>query len=186
KPSRDDTQNGKCCGKPPEGFWSGINVFAGASVRGPAEWLAKATGQDPVGAAKAAMLDRTRPFRTKLAIAFHQDLLRTRLGTLQTELMTLWRADDLSLERKRELLFRRWDECDELFGFSTEGLPEDAIVQLDEMRVKAAEQARDIIEEFIRSHAAAGGPRAYTPTELERFNQQRVSVARFAPYEQRS
>ena len=176
-----DDQNGACCALPPEGI-VGLNPFWGVPFAGLSHWIAKAQGKDPVTHAKAELLERTREFRTRLAVAWHLDNLETRLQELEPELLRVWSDDSLPLAQRRAHLFRRWDECDEHFSIDTSTLPQDAITAVDEARRSTAEQARQRIERFIRRHAPQGSAQGFTAGELGNLNRQRISRERFAPY----
>jgi hypothetical protein len=182
RPSASRPERGTCCGRPPEGALPAGNPFWAAPVPGPLEWATRSRGRDPAASAKAQLLEKTRAFRTRLAVAWALDLISTRLAALDGELQAIWNADALPTEDKRRLLFARWDECAERFAVPTEHLPDDAIVRVDEARVEAAMVARAEIAAFVRRHAPSGDPLAYTAEELERLNAKRVSVRPFAPY----
>jgi hypothetical protein len=182
RPVAGSPERGACCGRPPEGTAPAGNPFWGAPVRGPAEWISRSLGRDPAASAKAQLLEKTREFRVRLAVAWGLELVATRLAALEGELETIWNADALTLEHKRRLLFARWDECAERFSVPTDELPPDAIVRIDEARLEAATVARTRIAAFVREHAPHGTPEAYSATELERLNASRVSVRPFAPY----
>jgi hypothetical protein len=182
RPDAGKAQHGKCCGRPPEGVLVAINPFAGVPMRGPLEWIMQATGHDLAAGAKMAMLKETRAFRTQLAVAWTRAQVEKRLRELPAELLALWSDAELAAARKREILFERWDECEDRLGVPMDGLPADAIPEVDEMRRRAADQARTEIEAFIRKHAPKGSPHALSAPELERYNNRRRSVRRFAPY----
>ncbi len=183
RPDPTDAQHGKCCGKPPEGVLVAINPFSGIGMRGPLEWIMQATGHDLAASAKAAMLKETRGFRTQLAVAWTRAQVEKRLRELPAELLAVWSDGQLSDARKREILFERWDECEDRLGLPTKGLPPDAIPEVDEMRRRAADDARAKIEAFIRKHAPKAGELAFDAEELARYNDRRKSVRRFAPYD---
>jgi hypothetical protein len=182
RPDPSRPQRGAMGGRPAEGVMAGLNPFAGAPVQGPAEWITRSLGQDPTGSAKMRLLEETRTFRTRLAVAFALELIANRLAALGGELQAIWNASDLDPESKRRLLFARWDECAERFEVPTEALPEQAITQIDEARLEAAANARKQIEAFVRRHAPHDGPHAFSRSELARLNAQRVSASPFAPY----
>lgn len=181
---RPRPERGRCCGAPAEGTGRAINALSGAPVSGPAEWAFRLRGADPVVAAKAQMLARTRPFRARLAIAWHKEVLSTRLARLPAELETLWTAPDLSLEEKRALIFRRWDECEEALV-----LPVSVPVKGDVLaraRADAAVRARRAIERFVRTRLPATADGGYSRGELARLNAGRQSREPFAPYRTRA
>jgi hypothetical protein len=177
---RPRPERGRCCGAPAEGFGHAVNALSGAPVSGPSEWAFRLRGHDPVAAAKAQMLARTRPFRARLAVAWHKGVLATRLSRLPGELERLWTDPDLSAQEKRRMIFRRWDEC------------EDALVvpvsvpvggdALSRARADAAARARKAIERFVRVRLPAGHAQAFDPEELARLNSSRQSREPFDPY----
>jgi hypothetical protein len=183
RPDAGNQQHGKCCGRPPEGVLVAINPFAGVPMRGPLEWIMQATGHDLAAGAKMAMLAETRAFRTQLAVAWTRAQVEKRLRELPAELLVLWSDDELGDARKREILFERWDECEDRLGAPMDGLPPDAIPEVDEMRRRAADEARVEIEAFIRKHAPERSKQAFDEKELRRYNSRRRSVRRFAPYD---
>ena len=182
RPDPRKPERGACCGRPPEGVLAGLNPFKGAPVQGPAEWISRSLGRDPTVSAKAKLLEETREFRTRLAVAFALELISTRLAALDGELKAIWNAVDRTPEDKRRLLFARWDECAERFDIETDDLPEQAIVRIDEARYEAAALARSQIEAFVRRHAPPGSRHAYSERELQRLNEHRISLTSFAPY----
>jgi hypothetical protein len=183
RPDAGNQQHGKCCGRPPEGVLVAINPFQGVGMRGPLEWIMQATGHDLATGAKMQMLKETRAFRTQLAVAWTRAQVEKRLRELPAELLALWSDDQITEARKREILFERWDECEDRLGVPMEGLPPDAIPDVDEMRRRAADEARAEIEAFIRKHASMRGDDAFDAKELARYNGRRRSVRRFAPYD---
>jgi len=149
-------------------------------VGGPSEWAFALRGRDPVAAAKAAMLDRTRAFRSRLAVAWHKEVLATRLLRLPNELERLWTDAELSPRAKRALIFRRWDECEDALVVAVRvPVQGDA---LSRARVDAAARARRAIERFVRSRIPAASEHAYTPQELQALNAARLSREPFSPY----
>jgi hypothetical protein len=181
RPNSRDRQNGRCCALPAEGL-VGLSPFYGASMRGPLEWFLAAQGQDIYANAKADLMDSTRELRTRLAIAWHLEHLRRKLGELDQELLAAWSDRSRPAAARRELLFRLWDECDEAFALELGDIPADAITTIDAARVATAEAARDRIESFVRRHLPAGGLHAFSSAELQRLNAKRRSRDAFAPY----
>ncbi len=178
---RGDQQSGQCCGLPPEGI-AAINPFLAVSSQGPVEWFLRAYGYDLSTGAKTALLERTRDLRTRLAISWHLQQIEMRLAALEPELLQVWSGHSVSARERKAYLFQRWDECDEYFVIDPGEIPPDAITRIDEVRMRAAEDARRRIEAFIRRHAALGSPHGYTVRELKNLNGRRVSKQRFAPY----
>jgi hypothetical protein len=181
RPSGDHPQRGTCCALPAEGF-AALNPLAGMQMKGPIEWLFDLQGADPNAIAKNAILDQTRELRIRLAIAYNLDLLDRRLRELAPELLQVWSDESMSDARKRELIFERWDDCDERFSVQPGDVPDEAVSEIDRVRVETAERARRKIEAFIRRHAPAGTRRGYTKQELRQFNRRRVSQEEFSPY----
>ncbi len=184
RPSDTHTQRGRCCALPAEGF-SAVNPLAGMQMSGPIEWLMALQGADPNAIAKNAILDQTLELRVRLAVAHNLELLDRRLRELQPELLAIWSDARFDDARKRELLFERWDECDERFTVQPGDVPAEAVSEIDRVRVETAQRARRKIEAFIERHAPARSRRGYTKRELERFNRRRVSQQEFSPYNRR-
>lgn len=163
-----------------------INM-AGLGVTGPSEWLVKLQdllgGPETDAAAKREFLNRTRELRTQMAIEFTLRTLTYRLGTLERELFELWNAGG-DPAKKRELLFQRWDECDEAYRVEFAGeIPEEAMSEIDRTRADIAEQARRIIETFVRRQLPRSGPDAFSKRELADMNGRRTSRQEFRPYD---
>ncbi|RMG97823.1 MAG: hypothetical protein D6705_07765 [Deltaproteobacteria bacterium] len=180
--SSRNRQRGRCCGLPPEGL-AGLNPFRGVPVPGLAELIYAMYRIDPNRSAKDAFLERTRAFRTKLAIDFALQNLDRRLSDLDRELLEIWQDDRRPAKERRRILFERWDECDELVELSYVGLPKDAILTIERARMETAERARAKIERFIRKAAPRGSADAYGDEELAALNARRRSRQRFAPYD---
>lgn len=170
------SERGVCCGRPLR--FSPL----GAQMSGPVEWMMYASDQEPLRREKAELLERTREFRTRLALAFARKNMAEALARLESELFDIWTDAELSEEGRRALLFARWDECDELFAHSAGRVPLEAISQIDRERVESADKGRREIESFIRQVAPKGSPSSYASTELEILNGQRLSDQSFDPY----
>ena len=183
RPDPRNSQHGKRRGRPPEGVLVALNPFAGIGMQGPLEWIMRATGHDLAAGAKMALLKETRGFRTQLAVAWTRAQVAKRLRELPAELLAMWSDSSIDDRRKREILFERWDECEDELGVEMDGLPSDAIPELDQMRRRAADNARAVIEEFIRRHAPRRSGSRFDEAELSLYNKRRVSVRRFAPYD---
>lgn len=172
-------ERGTCCGIPADGLFPAINVFLGAPVSGPTEWAFAARGHDPNAAAKAGFLARTAQLRTGLAKDAMRSDMRVALDRLEDGLQRLWADPDLALERKRAIVFARWDAlADEAPAASDTS----AMSELDRLRASYGERARRRIASFIRRTLPADSPHAFTPSELTAFNRERKSQATFAPY----
>lgn len=163
----------------------------GIGIGGPAEWLLglqdRMGGPEMHGTAKSNFLEKTAALRTQMAIAFTLELLETRLKGLEQELFDLWTADGQPPAARRELLFQRWDECDELYavGPGGEDITPEARSAIDQARADTAEQARRVIEGFIRRQLPRGGASGYTRAELADMNKRRRSKQPFTPYDDR-
>lgn len=163
-----------------------INM-AGLGMSGPSEWLIKLQdllgGPEEHASAKREFLNRTREVRTQMTIAWTLKLLTYRLGTLERELFDLWNAAG-EPAAKRELIFQRWDECDEAYRVEIAGeVTEEAASEIDRARTQTAEEARRIIESFVRRQLPRPGPNAYSPRELGDMNGRRTSRQEFRPYD---
>jgi hypothetical protein len=119
--------------------------------------------------------------RIRLAIENTKQIIEARLDSLEGELLAIWESPETPL-RRRELLFLRWDECDELVNVAPKGVPAEAISEIDAIRVAAADDARRTIERFIRHHAPPRHEHAYARDELRRLNAHRISAQPFSPY----
>ncbi len=173
-------ERGRAGGVPSEGLLRATDPFGGAQVPGPAEWALRARGHDPTASAKAAWLDRTAEFRARLAVAWQRDLLRTQLSALPERLDALWADDARTVAQRRARLFAQWDECLEPVKVTVKTKASTPILLRD--RTRAAAEARDIIERFVRDKLPAGSPDAYTDAELSALNAGRDSRERFEPY----
>ena len=156
----------------------------GIGMAGPSEWLLALSGQEADAGAKAEFLNMTRALRIQLAVEFTRQLLRVRLGELERDLQSISSDAQQTLAARKELLFQRWDECDERFavGRPDGEVPEEALSEIDRDRLSAADTARRTIEAFIRRQHARGSNRGYTTAELADLNRRRVSAQPFAPY----
>lgn len=162
--------------------WSQIGMA------GPGDLINAAAGEDPYARLKAKLLSATFDMRLGMAVAFQKKQIDKRLARLGGELDKIWTDERRDLGTRKELLFQRWDECDEpedvasptveLPGFGTVESSE-----LDEVRQDAASSARRMIEKFIREHAPKGSPEAFTAAELSDMNSRRASKQKFSPYE---
>lgn len=159
---------------------------SGIGMGGPTEWLRALSEQELDASAKTEFLNLTRELRIQLAVEFTRQLLRTRLGELERELQSISSDASMSLRDRKELLFNRWDECDERFTLGQPGaeVPQEALSEIDRDRLAAADTARRTIEAFIRRQHARGSARGYTAAELQGLNKRRLSAQPFAPYNQ--
>jgi hypothetical protein len=154
---------------------------------GPGDLLLAAAGSDPYARIKAKLLKATFEMRLDMAVKFQKKQLDKRLRRLDGELDKIWADERRTLGARKELLFQRWDECDEpeeLESASSE-LPGFGPVEssdLDDARQDAARSARRLIEKFVREHAPKGSTEAFTAAELADMNRRRVSKQKFQPY----
>ena len=179
RPSSADSQNGKIGRRP--GAHSFVSNGGGFAMQGPLEWLIRASGHDLSTSAKMAALRETEAFRIDLAVAWNRAQISKRLRELPADLLAVWGDDSLSPERKREILFDHWDACEDRLGLETGGIPADALLTVDRMRREAGNEARGVIEAFVRRELVDEGE-AFTTEELLRFNARRISVLTFDPY----
>ena len=154
---------------------------------GPGDLLAAAGGDDPNARLKFKLLEATFEMRLGMAIAFQKKQIDKRLDRLSGELTKIWADERRSLGDRKELLFQRWDECDEPEDVASPitaipGFGDVETSELDEARTHAASSARRMIETFIREHAPKGSAEAYTAAELADMNRRRASTQSFSPY----
>jgi hypothetical protein len=161
-------------------------TWTNIGMAGPGDLIAAAAGDDPYARLKAALLKATFEMRLGMAVGFQKKQLEKRLSRLDGELDKIWADERRDLTSRKELLFQRWDECDEpddvkgaaeLPGF---GAVENS--DLDDARHDAASEARERILKFIREHAPKGSAEAFTAAELADMNRRRASKAKFDPY----
>jgi hypothetical protein len=155
---------------------------------GPGDLIAAAAGQDPYARIKAKLLEATFEMRLGMAVTFQKQQIDKRLGRLGGELDKIWADDRRDLGSRKELLFQRWDECDEAeeVASPTSDLPGFGTVEnseLDDARQGAATSARRLIEKFIREHAPTGSAEAFTAAEIADMNRRRASKQKFSPYD---
>ena len=156
-------------------------------MAGPGDLLMAASGSDPYARLKAKLLQATFEMRLNMAIGFQKKQLDRRLRRLEGELSKIWADERRPVTARRELLFQRWDECDEPDEVATAavevpGFGKLESSELDEARHEAARSARRRIERFIREVAPAGSPQAFSPAELADMNRRRASRQSFKPY----
>lgn len=163
-------------------------TWTNIGMGGPDDLLAAAAGDDPYARLKAKLLQATFELRLGMAVKFQKQQLDKRLARLGGELDKIWADQRRDLSARKELLFQRWDECDEpedvaspiaeLPGFGTVESSE-----LDDARQDAASSARRMIEKFIREHAPKGSAEAFTTAEIADMNSRRASKQKFSPYD---
>ena len=156
-------------------------------MAGPGDMLMAARGSDPYARLKAKLLKATFDTRLGMAVGFHKKQINKRLHRLEAELGKIWADERRNLGARKELIFQRWDECDE---------PEDVVAssvevpgfgtldssELDDARHDAARAARRSIERFVRETAPRGSAEAFSAAELADMNRRRVSRQNFKPY----
>lgn len=160
------------------------------AIGDPDALLRMAAGEDPYARAKAELLKATFDLRLGMAISFQKKQLDKRLDRLDGELAKIWADDRRDLAARKELLFQRWDECDEPDETPAEtpaeaelpGFGKVSSSELDQARHDAALGAREQIEKFVRKHAPPGSPEAFSASELAGMNGRRVSKQKFDPY----
>lgn len=126
--------------------------------------------------AKRKFLDQTAALRAELAAKHRRANEKDALGRLSTDLKAIWADGATPLSLRKEKLFVRWDECEELLVDDGSSDPEQAA------RAKAGAAARRQIEAFVRKHAPEGTADAFTPAELREMNARRRSRVEFDPY----
>ncbi|KIG16732.1 hypothetical protein DB30_04205 [Enhygromyxa salina] len=152
---------------------------------GPGDLLSAAAGDDPYARIKHKLLKATFEMRLGMAVTFQKKQLDKRLQRLGGELDKIWADTGRGLGARKELLFQRWDECDEPEASANAQLPGFGKVdnsELDDARQDTALSARRLIEKFIREHAPKGSAEAFTPAELADMNRRRASTQKFQPY----
>jgi hypothetical protein len=107
--------------------------------------------------------EATRDLRLQMAERYDRSVTREALDGLSQELKQIIdKHTEWSLVQQHDFLFRRWDEC-----------REDTV----------GNEARRIIEEFIRQHYPQGGHLEFTEEEIRRFNERRHPGSQsFNPY----
>ena len=82
-------------------------------MAGPGDLLMAASGQDPYARLKSKLLKATFEMRLNMAVGFQKKQIDKRLNRLQGELDKIWADPRRNLAARKELVFQRWDECDE-------------------------------------------------------------------------
>lgn len=163
-------------------------TWTNIGMAGPGDLISAAAGEDPYARLKAKLLKATFEMRLGMAIDFQKRQLDKRLSRLEGELDKIWADSRRELSARKELLFQRWDECDEPDDEVADGqaeLPGFGAVEsseLDEARHGAAASARKRILKFIREHAPKGSAEAFTAAEIADMNRRRASKQEFDPY----
>ncbi|MFH2008888.1 MAG: hypothetical protein ABI333_20030, partial [bacterium] len=129
--------------------------------------ILRARKRDPYAAAKLRFMRDTAPWRRSLRAAARKRAERAYFEGLPGRLRALWARRDITMLRRRALLFEIWEECLEL------GATRDS---------QLAQQARWMMLRFIRKHLPKGGPHAFTGRELQWMSKRRRGQAPFQPY----
>jgi hypothetical protein len=157
-------------------------------IGGAGDLISAAAGDDPYARLKAKLLEATFEMRIGMAVTFQKQQIDKRLQRLGGDLDKIWADERRDLGSRKELLFQRWDECDEPEEVASpkSDLPGFGPVEssdLDDARQDAAGSARRMIEKFIREHAPKGSAEAFTAAEISDMNRRRASTQKFSPYE---
>jgi len=135
------------------------------------------------GRLRAEFLRDTSVLRMHLAEKVERRRLDAALARLEARLEEIWSAKNIPFPRRRELIFRLWDESIEVSSPAEPSAQDDDLARAHAERAEhAAIEGRRRILRFIRTHAPAGSTQAYTAEELRRFNARRLSKEAFAPY----
>jgi hypothetical protein len=157
-------------------------------IGGAGDLISAAAGDDPYARIKAKLLEATFEMRLGMAVTFQKQQIDKRLARLGGDLDKIWTDERRDLGSRKELLFQRWDECDESAEVASPtadlpGFGEVESSELDEARQDAGTNARRLIEKFIREHAPKGSAEAFTAAEIAEMNRRRASKQKFSPYE---
>jgi hypothetical protein len=131
------------------------------------DWLTRRAGNDPYASRKRALLDATRDERGQIGKRHVAEQLAPAPRLMQRNLDALWATTSDPQVRKRAL-FELWDECAEVG---------------DPALVEAGEAARRLVIGFIRARIPAGGPGAFTATEIVELAHIQRSTIAFRPYD---
>jgi hypothetical protein len=134
--------------------------------------------------AKQRFLDQTADLRAKMAAEHRRNHEKAALGKLATDLQAIWADAATPISLRKERIFLRWDECEEMLVDAGEGASESEPEQA--ARARAGVIARRRIEAFVRKQAPRGSADAFTAAELREMNARRRSRARFDPYGERA
>jgi hypothetical protein len=138
------------------------------------DYLMRLHGEDPYSFDKGRVIVLSRDMRTKMTDTERAKLLQRAIHDLPRRLAFLWGRSDLSAKARRGLLFSLWDEL--LDGSATATTSPEG---------KAALEAREMIETFVRDRLPPSGPDAYPAAELAQLNAARRSRSPFAPYDKK-
>ena len=130
-------------------------------------------------AAMQEFMDRTYELRVEMALSAGLEDLEAARKRLPTTLLRVWRDQSRTVAERRAAILDVWDDLDRV------GVHADPVVagdtRLEDRRRTEIAGARKTILAFVRRHAPAGSPEAFTSAELDAFNE-RPGVVRFAPY----
>ena len=156
-------------------FFPGGRLPIMSSVGGRFGGLADGPRKDRHMGAKRAFMASTEALRLRMANHWYKERLRSELAELGGQLTAVWRDTRLPLAERKRRIFERWADCEDP---STAARSE-----LDAVRLAGARSARAKIEAFVRQVAPHRSPRAYTRSELDRFNRGRAGKPHFRPYD---
>jgi hypothetical protein len=122
-------------------------------------------------------LDLTREQRLKQTVASQRRMLEKSSGEVSVRLAALLHDHSLSPARRRSIVFQLWDDA------TCSALAVDHDDPLAPERARAAKQARDRIERFVRQWLPRGSALGYSEAELARLNSSRCAPRAFRPYD---
>ena len=126
--------------------------------------IMKGKKQDPYRAEKAAFMKATEPKRDELAKKARQAHLRESLARLPSQLDAIWGDRRRPARDRRQDLFELWRDVDSSSDEANE----------------AGQQARAVIEAYIRKRLPQGSEDGFTDEELAVYA--RASRQKFQPY----
>jgi hypothetical protein len=119
-------------------------------------------GEDPYRYEKARFLAATFDARTAMAARAQVTELRRALHLLPERLVAIWNDTSQPLLARRRVLCALWTEL---------------------RRDERGRDASAVVSAFVRTHAKAGTPNAYTEAELATCNEGLAHTDRFVPYD---
>jgi hypothetical protein len=125
------------------------------------EMAMRAMGDDPRRAEREWLVRVTETLRVEMHATHRARRDQENARHLRGQLLCLWEDEGVPGRERRRLIFQLWDNASS-----------------DEV----GEQARTVIETFVREALPASSPHAYSDTELETLNRQRRSRRPFQPY----
>jgi hypothetical protein len=154
----------------------------GIAIPGLAELVPAARGYEFSQARKRRLLRETEQMRLRMAADYAASNMEDELELVSADMMAIWRDWSKGASQRRELIFLRWDECEESPPGDPLDVADERTSQVDAMRQLAGERAREKIVAFVRLHLPEDSPSAYSDEELRRLNARRESRERFDPY----